>query len=121
MIQIDSHSGARPKCAKDQGKIFDLNNGSGYTEDLHARRFDTILELSSYGELMGFLGINCRHHKWLPVPGVMCRGIFQQRIWMQMMLYKQTQVQRALRGKCESRNGMHTLDAAGDHRARGSL
>ena len=42
LIQIDSHSGARPKCAKDQGKVFDLNNGSGYTEDLHGERFGII-------------------------------------------------------------------------------
>ena len=38
LISIDSHSGARPKCAKDQGKIFDLNNKSGYTEDLKGRK-----------------------------------------------------------------------------------
>ncbi len=34
LISIDSHSGARPKCAKDQGKIFSLDNTSGQTGDL---------------------------------------------------------------------------------------
>lgn len=38
LIQIDAHAGARPKCAKDQGKIFDLNDGSGYTEDARGRK-----------------------------------------------------------------------------------
>lgn len=38
LIWIDSHSGARPKCAKDQGKIFSLDNTSGTTEDLHRRK-----------------------------------------------------------------------------------
>ena len=71
LIQIDSHSGARPKCAKDQGKVFDLNNGSGYTEDLHGRKIRYYpWSSSSYGKPDGILGINCRHHKWPFIPGV---------------------------------------------------
>ena len=71
LIQIDSHSGARPKCAKDQGKIFDLNNGSGYTEDLHGKKIRYYpWKSSSYGEPDGILGINCGHHKWPFIPGV---------------------------------------------------
>src|SRR5699024_3991595 len=64
LISIDSHSGARPKCAKDQGKIFDLNNGSGYTEDATGRKIRSYpWNKSSYGEPDGILGINCKHHK----------------------------------------------------------
>lgn len=98
LIQIDSHSGARPKCAKDQGKIFDLNNGSGYTEDLNGRKIRYYpWNSSSYGEPDGILGINCGHHKFPFVPGVNIQRHFPtEDMDANNRLYKQTQVQRAL-------------------------
>ena len=53
LVEVDSHSGARPKCARDQGKIFDRANKS--TKYPH-------WNTSSYGEPDGLLGINCGHH-----------------------------------------------------------
>lgn len=98
LISIDAHSGARPKCAKDQGKIFDLNNGSGYTEDLHGKKIRYYpWNSSSYGEPDGLLGINCGHHKFPFVPGVNVQRYFPtEDLNANNRLYKQTQVQRAL-------------------------
>lgn len=98
LISIDAHSGARPKCARDQGKIFDLNNGSGTTEDLHGRKIKYYpWKSSSYGEPDGLLGINCRHHKYPFVPGVNIQRYFPtEDLDANDKLYKETQVQRAL-------------------------
>lgn len=67
LVQVDSHSGARPKCAKDQGKIFDRSNKS--TKYPH-------WNTSSYGEPDGLLGINCGHHIYPFVEGVNIRRYF---------------------------------------------
>ena len=117
LIQIDSHSGARPKCAKDQGKVFDLNNGSGYTEDLRGKRISYYpWSSSSYGEPDGILGINCRHHKWPFVPGVSIQRYFPtENMDANDKLYKQTQVQRALEREVrKQKRECMMLDAAGD-------
>lgn len=117
LIQIDSHSGARPKCAKDQGKIFDLNNGSGYTEDLHGKKIRYYpWKSSTYGEPDGILGINCRHHKWPFIPGVNVQRYFPtEDMDANDKLYKQTQVQRALeRDVRKQKRECMMLDAAGD-------
>ena len=119
LISIDSHSGARPKCAKDQGKIFDLNNGSGYTEDLHGKKIRYYpWNSSSYGEPDGILGINCRHHKWPFIPGVNIMRYFPTEgkdMDANDRLYKQTQVQRALeRDVRKQKRECMMLDAAGD-------
>ena len=117
LIQIDSHSGARPKCAKDQGKIFDLNNGSGYTEDLYGKKIRYYpWNSSSYGEPDGILGINCRHHKWPFVPGVNVQRHFPtEDMDANDKLYKQTQVQRALEREVrKQKRECMMLEAAGD-------
>ena len=117
LIQIDSHSGARPKCAKDQGKIFDLNNGNGYTEDLHGKKIQYYpWKSSSYGEPDGILGINCGHHKWPFIPGVNIQRHFPtEDMDANDKLYKQTQVQRALEREVrKQKRECMMLDAAGD-------
>ena len=117
LIQIDSHSGARPKCAKDQGKIYDLNNGSGYTEDLYGKKIRYYpWNSSSYGEPDGILGINCRHHKWPFVPGVNVQRHFPtEDMDANDKLYKQTQVQRALEREVrKQKRECMMLEAAGD-------
>lgn len=98
LIEIDAHSGARPKCARDQGKIFDLNNSSGEVKDARGQKI--LYEpwnSSSYGEPDGILGISCGHHKFPFVPGVDIRRYFPtEDLEANDRLYKQTQVQRAL-------------------------
>lgn len=98
LIEIDSHSGARPKCAKDQGKIYDLKNGSGHIEDLYGKEIEYYpWNSSSYGEPDGILGINCRHHKYPFVPNVSVQTYFPTKdMDANNKLYKETQVQRAM-------------------------
>lgn len=98
LIEIDSHSGARPKCAMDQGKIYDLNNGNGYTTDAKGRKVQYYpWNSTSYGEPDGILGINCRHHKYPFFPGMSLQTYFPvEDQETSDRLYKQTQVQRAL-------------------------
>lgn len=98
LIEIDSHSGARSKCAKDQGKIYDLDNQSGETEDGSGRKIKYYpWNSSSYGEPDGILGINCRHHKYPFVPKVHIRRYFPtEDTDANDKLYKETQIQRAL-------------------------
>lgn len=97
LIEISSHSGARPKCAKDQSKIFDLDNGSGYTEDARGKKIRYYpWSSSSYGEPDGILGINCKHHKHPFIPGVNIKTYFPIDKEENDKLYEQTQVQRAI-------------------------
>jgi hypothetical protein len=39
LVEVSSHSGARPKCFKDQGKLYSRKNKSGTVTDLHGRGF----------------------------------------------------------------------------------
>ena len=120
LISIDSHSGARPKCAKDQGKIFDLNNNSGYTEDLKGKRIRYYpWKDSSYGEPDGILGINCGHHKWPFIPGINIHRYFPtDDLDANNKLYKETQVQRALeRDVRKQKRKCMLFDEIGDEEA----
>ena len=120
LILIDSHSGARPKCAKDQGKVFDLNNGSGYTQDLHGKKIRFYpWDSSSYGEPDGILGINCRHHKWPFIPGVSVqRYVPTEDMAENDKLYKQTQIQRALEREVRKQKRLCMMyDASGNEEA----
>lgn len=88
LVEVDSHAGARPKCAKDQGKIFDRANKS--PKYPHWKE-------SSYGEPDGLLGINCGHHIYPFIEGVSIRRYFPtEDMDANDKLYKQIQVQRAL-------------------------
>lgn len=70
-IAIDQHSGARPKCSRDQGQIFSLSGNQdqivdGKGKKIKVRDWST----SSYGQPDGILGINCGHSRRPFVPGV---------------------------------------------------
>ena len=70
-IEISSHIGARPLCAQDQGQIFSLSGYSGYIEDLDGGRVKVRpWSSSTYGKPAGILGINCRHSRYMFVPGL---------------------------------------------------
>lgn len=88
LVEVDSHPGARPKCARDQGKIFDRANKS--------KKYPH-WSTSSYGEPDGLLGINCGHHIWPYIEGVNIRRHFPtDDLDANDKLYKETQKQRAL-------------------------
>lgn len=88
LIEVDSHAGARPKCARDQGKIFDRANKSNKYPHWNT---------SSYGEPDGILGINCRHHIYPYIEVVSVRRHFPtDDMDANDKLYQETQKQRAL-------------------------
>lgn len=88
LVEVSSHPGARPKCARDQGKIFDRANRS--TKYPH-------WNTSSYGKPDGLLGVNCGHHIYPYVEGVSIRRYFPtEDMDANDKLYKETQMQRAL-------------------------
>lgn len=120
LIEISSHSGARPKCAKDQGKIFDLKNGSGIITDANGREIEYYpWNSSSYGDPDGILGINCHHHKFPFVPGVSIQRYFPTKDFEENdKLYKETQVQRALeRNVRKQKRECMLYDTLGDKEA----
>lgn len=70
-IEISKHSGARPKCADDQGQIFSLSGNTkpikdGRGKEIKVRKWSS----SSYGEPDGILGINCGHTRYAFVPNL---------------------------------------------------
>ena len=70
-IEISSHSGARPLCSQDQGQVFSLSGYSGYIEDLDGGKVKVRpWSSSTYGKPAGILGINCRHSRYMFVPGL---------------------------------------------------
>ena len=70
-IEISSHIGARPLCSQDQGQIFSLSGYSGYIEDLDGGKVKVRpWSSSTYGKPAGILGINCRHSRYMFVPGL---------------------------------------------------
>ena len=110
LIEVDSHPGARPKCAKDQGKIFDRANKSDKYPHWNA---------SSYGEPDGLLGINCGHHIYPYIEGVSIRRYFPtDDMNANDKLYKQTQIQRALeRSVRKQKRECMLFDELGDEEA----
>lgn len=120
LILVSSHSGARPKCAKDQGKIFDRNNGRGYTTDLHGKKIPYYpFRESSYGEPDGLFGINCGHHGVPFIPGVSLQRFFPtEDLEENDKLYKKMQVQRSIeRGIRKEKRLCMLYDTAGDSEA----
>lgn len=98
--------GARPKCAKDQGRIFDTANKS--TKYAHWRS-------SSYGDADGLLGINCRHQIYPFVDGVNTQTYFPYDQGENAKAYKLSQQQRQLeRNVRSSKRECTSLDTLGD-------
>ena len=60
LVEISSHTGARPKCADYQGRIF---SRSGKTKGY------PLLSETSYGDKDGLFGINCQHQMYPYIPG----------------------------------------------------
>lgn len=60
LILVSSHADARPGCAPYQGKVYSLNGKTkGYP----------LLSETSYGEIDGLFGANCRHTSTVYTPG----------------------------------------------------
>ncbi len=106
LLEVDSHPGARPKCALDQGRIF---SKSGKNKKYRA------WSTSSYGEPDGILGINCGHHIYPHIEGVSTQTYFPYDKEENDKLYKQKQEQRRLERDVRSaKREVSMLNAAGD-------
>ena len=115
-IEVSSHSGSRPKCAKDQGKIFNRNGSGGYIKDLRGNKIKYYAwSSSSYGQPDGLLGINCGHHIYPFVPGVSYQTYFQKPPEKNDKQYKIVQGQRELE-RCvrKSKNEVMAFEKVGD-------
>ena len=69
LISIPAHSGARELCAKDQGKIYSRSNQTGtYTDyDGTSGKFYPY-NITSFGQMAGLFGVNCRHAQYAFTP-----------------------------------------------------
>lgn len=116
LIEVSSHAGARPKCAEDQGKIFNRKNKDGYTTDLHGRKIKYYSwKKSSYGEPNGILGINCGHHIYPFIPGISYQKYFPYDEYDNQEQYKKVQGQRELERRVrKSKRECISLESVGD-------
>lgn len=87
LVEISSHSGARPKCAKYQGKI--------YSRSGRSRKYPPLRE-TSIGEPDGLFGINCRHKKYPYVEGISLKTYQAINQNQNKKVYEESQKQRYL-------------------------
>ena len=116
LVEVSSHSGARPLCAKDQGKIFNRNGGGGYTTDLDGKRIKFYAwRSSSYGKPAGLLGINCGHQIYPFLPSISVQTYFPYDEKENAEQYEKICNQRALERKVRaSKRECTSLDTLGD-------
>ena len=109
LIQVSSHAGARPKCAKDQGKVFDLRNGSGEVTAGNGRKI-------RYYPWSGLFGINCGHHGIPFLPGISNQRYFPTEDFEENdKLYRKMQAQRSLERDVRKQKRLCSLyDEIGD-------
>jgi hypothetical protein len=98
LIEVSSHSGARPKCAIVQGKLYSRSGGNGTTTDGDDKKISYYSwSDTSYGEPDGILGINCGHSISPFFPGLSFKRSEETKDFTENnRLYKESQQQRAL-------------------------
>ena len=116
LIEVDSHLGAREKCAQDQGKIYSRSGQSGTCRDGSGNVvYYYALSSTSFGQPDGLFGINCRHNSYPYIPGVSYQRYFPVDEEENAKRYKEYQTQRALERKIrESKRECMLLSEAGD-------
>ena len=116
LIAVDSHPGARPKCAPYQGRIFSRDGSSGTTTDGSGREITySPLSSTSYGEPDGLFGINCGHSCYPFISGVNFQRYFPYDPEENAARYKEFQTQRALEREIRAaKRECMMLQAAGD-------
>ena len=106
LVEVSSHSGARPKCAKYQGRIFDKSNKS----EKYPHWKDT-----SYGQPDGLLGINCGHQIYPYIEGISIQRYFPYDKKENDKAYKLSQHQRELERRVrKSKRECMVLEKLGD-------
>ncbi len=88
LIEVSSHSGARPGCAPYQGRIYSRRGRNSQYPDLGS---------TSYGEPAGLFGINCGHFRYPYIPGITERRYFPtENAAENKRIYEESQRQRHL-------------------------
>lgn len=106
LIEVSSHSGARPGCEPYQGRIYSRRGRTGNYPDLGT---------TSYGEPAGLFGINCGHFRYPYIPGITERRYKptedhaeNKRIYEESQ--KQRHLEREIRKAKREYNVMQTLN-----------
>ncbi|MEH6988133.1 MULTISPECIES: phage minor capsid protein [Bacillaceae] len=106
LVEISSHSGARPKCAKYQGRIFSRSGRHPKYPSLSS---------TSYGEPDGLFGINCRHVKYPFIEGITKRTYKSYPAEENRKVYEQSQQQRYLERRIrQAKRELNMMSAIGD-------
>lgn len=87
LIEVTSHSGARPGCAPYQGRIYSRRGKTKGYPDLGS---------TSYGEPAGLFGINCGHDKYPYIPGITEQRFYPYNEAENNRVYEESQKQRYL-------------------------
>ncbi|PEV02218.1 minor capsid protein [Bacillus thuringiensis] len=87
LIEVSSHSGARPLCAPYQGRIF---SRSGKSKKYPA------LSSTSYGKPAGLKGVNCGHKFYPYIPGFSKKTYKPYDQGENAKTYRESQIQRAM-------------------------
>ncbi len=116
LIEVSSHMGARPLCAKFQGKIYSRDGSRGVTTDgAGGKIYYTPLSETSYGEPAGLFGINCGHVQYPFVPGCSFQRYFPYPEEENSARYRQFQQQRYLERRIRaSKRECMMLNETGD-------
>jgi hypothetical protein len=87
LVEVSSHSGARPRCAPFQGRIFSRSGNSSKYPPLSS---------TSYGEAAGLRGVNCRHVFYPYIEGFSKRTYKPYPAAENRKAYEESQQQRKL-------------------------
>lgn len=87
LIEVTSHVGARPKCARDQGKIYSISGRS--------RKFPP-RSSTTEGDADGLFGVNCRHQFFPYFDGLSVKRNEPEPLRKNDKIFDESQVQRKL-------------------------
>lgn len=118
LIQISAHAGARPKCFPYQGRVFSLVPGHP--------KYPHFYTETSYGDLGGLFGINCRHFQFPFIEGLDTEMTAEERDPAQTHLdksndqvFKESQQQRSIERRIRSwKQRAKALEEAGVDNAK---
>lgn len=106
LVEVSSHLGARPRCAPFQGRIF---SRSGTNPKYPA------LSTTSYGELAGLKGVNCRHLFYPYIEGLSKRTFKPYDEEKNRRVYEESQQQRYLERRIrQAKRDLRMMEELGD-------
>ena len=105
LVEVTSHSGARPSHAEWQGQVYSISGKS--------KKYRKLSEATGYGRGDGLKGWNCRHDFYPFFEGISERASFPVDIAENQKEYEATQRQRAIeRSIRSSKRSLAALDSA---------